>query len=33
VEAEDVAQAVMACVLHLPASTGSRIIVDGGRML
>ena len=33
VEAEDVAQAVMACVVHLPASTGSRIIVDGGRML
>ena len=33
VEAEDVAQAVMACITHLPTSTGSRIIVDGGRML
>lgn len=33
VEAEDVARAVMACVVHLPTSTGSRIIVDGGRML
>jgi 3-oxoacyl-[acyl-carrier protein] reductase len=32
-EAEDVAQAVMACVTHLAMSTGSRIIVDGGRML
>jgi 3-oxoacyl-[acyl-carrier protein] reductase len=32
-EAEDVAQAVMACVTHLRMSTGSRIIVDGGRML
>ena len=32
-EAEDVAQAVMACVTHLHSSTGSRIIVDGGRML
>ena len=33
VEAEDVAQAVMACITHLPTSTGSRIVVDGGRML
>ena len=33
VEAEDVAQAVMACITHLPTSTGSRLIVDGGRML
>lgn len=33
VEAEDAAAAVMACVTHLSASTGSRIIVDGGRML
>ncbi|MDE2006338.1 MAG: SDR family oxidoreductase, partial [Rhodospirillales bacterium] len=32
-EAEHVARAVMACVVHLPHSTGSRIVVDGGRML
>ena len=33
VEAEDVAQAVLACVTHLKASTGMRIIVDAGRFL
>jgi len=33
VEPEDVARAVMACVTHLGASTGSRIVVDGGRHL
>jgi 3-oxoacyl-[acyl-carrier protein] reductase len=33
VEPEDVAQAVMACVTHLRASTGTRIVVDGGRHL
>jgi 3-oxoacyl-[acyl-carrier protein] reductase len=32
-EPEDVAMAVMACVTHLRASTGGRIIVDGGRFL
>ena len=32
-EAEDVALAIMACVTHLPMSTGGRIIVDGGRFL
>ncbi|MGH6924924.1 MAG: SDR family NAD(P)-dependent oxidoreductase [Propylenella sp.] len=31
VEPEEVALAVMACVTHLPWSTGSRIVVDGGR--
>jgi 3-oxoacyl-[acyl-carrier protein] reductase len=31
VEPEEVALAVMACVTHLPRSTGSRIVVDGGR--
>jgi 3-oxoacyl-[acyl-carrier protein] reductase len=30
VEAEDVARAVLACVTHLKASTGIRIVVDGG---
>jgi 3-oxoacyl-[acyl-carrier protein] reductase len=33
VEPEDVALAIMACVTHLRASTGGRLIVDGGRYL
>jgi 3-oxoacyl-[acyl-carrier protein] reductase len=33
VEPEDVASAVMACVTHLRACTGSRIVVDAGRHL
>jgi len=33
VEPEDVALAVMACITHLPSTTGSRITVDGGRFL
>jgi 3-oxoacyl-[acyl-carrier protein] reductase len=33
VEPEDVARAIMACVTHLKASTGTRILVDGGRHL
>jgi len=33
VEPEDVASAIMACVTHLRASTGIRIVVDGGRHL
>lgn len=33
VEPEDVAAAVIACVTHLKASTGTRIVVDGGRHL
>lgn len=33
VEPEDVAAAVMACITHLKATTGSRILVDGGRHL
>ena len=33
VEPEDVAAAIMACVMHLRASTGTGIIVDGGRFL
>jgi 3-oxoacyl-[acyl-carrier protein] reductase len=33
IEPEDVARAVMACVTHLKASTGTRIVVDGGRHL
>lgn len=32
-EPEDVALAIMACITHMPASTGGRIIVDGGRFL
>lgn len=32
-EPEDVALAIMACVTHLKASTGGKIIVDGGRFL
>jgi 3-oxoacyl-[acyl-carrier protein] reductase len=33
VEPEDVAEAVMACITHLRASTGIRIAVDSGRFL
>jgi len=33
VEPEDVARAVLACVTHLTATTGARIICDGGRFL
>jgi 3-oxoacyl-[acyl-carrier protein] reductase len=33
VEPEDVARAVMACITHLRATTGARIVVDGGRFL
>jgi 3-oxoacyl-[acyl-carrier protein] reductase len=33
IEAEDVAQAILACVTHLRRTTGARIIVDGGRHL
>ncbi len=32
-EPEDVALAIMACITHLPMSTGGRIVVDGGRFL
>jgi 3-oxoacyl-[acyl-carrier protein] reductase len=31
--AEDVAYAILACATHLGFSTGSNIVVDGGRML
>ncbi|HTK36393.1 MAG TPA: SDR family oxidoreductase [Caulobacteraceae bacterium] len=33
VEPSDVAKAIMACITHLTASTGGRIVVDGGRFL
>lgn len=33
VEPEDVARTVMACITHLKATTGARIICDGGRFL
>jgi len=33
IEADDVASAIVACVTHLKASTGTRIVVDGGRHL
>ena len=33
IEPEDVATAILACVTHLRASTGAKIIVDGGRFL
>ncbi|MDP2411514.1 MAG: SDR family oxidoreductase [Pseudolabrys sp.] len=33
IEAEDVAQTIVACVTHLRRSTGVRIICDGGRHL
>lgn len=32
-EPEDVALAIMACITHMPATTGGRIVVDGGRFL
>jgi 3-oxoacyl-[acyl-carrier protein] reductase len=32
-EPEDVARSIMACVTHLPMTTGTKIIVDGGRHL
>jgi 3-oxoacyl-[acyl-carrier protein] reductase len=33
VEPEDVADAIMACIVTLRTSTGSKLIVDGGRFL
>lgn len=33
VEPDDIARAVLACVTHLKVSTGTRIVVDGGRHL
>lgn len=33
IEPDDVASAIVACITHLKASTGSRIVVDGGRHL
>lgn len=33
VEPDDVAETVMACIVHMPVSTGVRIICDGGRHL
>ncbi|GGC01338.1 3-ketoacyl-ACP reductase [Novosphingobium endophyticum] len=33
VEPDDVARTVMACITHLTATTGARIICDGGRFL
>lgn len=33
VEPQDVARTVMACITHLTATTGARIICDGGRFL
>ena len=33
IDTEDVASAIVACATHLKASTGSRIVVDGGRHL
>ena len=33
IDPEDVASAIVACATHLKASTGSRIVVDGGRHL
>lgn len=33
VEPDDVARSVMACITHLTATTGARIICDGGRFL
>ena len=32
-EPEDVALAIMACITHMPQSTGGRVIVDAGRFL
>ena len=33
VEPDDVARAIMACVLYLKTSTGVKIVCDGGRFL
>jgi 3-oxoacyl-[acyl-carrier protein] reductase len=33
VEADDVAEAILACIVNLRSSTGSKITVDGGRFL
>jgi 3-oxoacyl-[acyl-carrier protein] reductase len=33
IEPEDVADAIMACIVNLRTSTGSKLIVDGGRFL
>lgn len=33
IDPEDVASAIVACATHLRASTGTRIVVDGGRFL
>ncbi len=33
IEAEDIGRAIMACVTHLGSSTGTKIVVDGGRAL
>ena len=33
IEPEDVARAILACVTHLGSSTGTKIVVDGGRAL
>lgn len=33
IEPDDVASAILAYIAHLKASTGSRIVVDGGRHL
>ncbi len=33
IEAEDIGRAIMACVTHLGSSTGTKIVVDGGRTL
>lgn len=33
IEPEDVSSAIVACVTHLRSSTGTRIVVDGGRHL
>jgi 3-oxoacyl-[acyl-carrier protein] reductase len=33
IEPDDVSSAIVACVTHLKASTGTRIVVDGGRHL
>jgi 3-oxoacyl-[acyl-carrier protein] reductase len=33
IEPEEVAAAIMACITHLTATTGARIVVDGGRFL
>ena len=33
IEPEEIASAIMACVTHLGAATGTKIVVDGGRAL